>query len=192
MSITEQEVMKWIKDDEWMMDILQIVQKLDLPDWWICAGFVRSKIWDKVHHFSVRTPLPDIDVIYYDANNIEEEEEKQLEQKLKQLHSLLPWSVKNQARMHTLNDFPPYTSAVDGIAHFTETATALGVKLDEDGSLVFAAPWGITDTVSLKVRPTPLYEKPDKRNIYENRVIKKAWQNHWTRLEILGIEESLL
>lgn len=155
------------------------------------CGLVRSKIWDKVHQYSDRTPLPDIDVIYYDANNIEEEEEKQLEQRLNQ-HSLLPWSVKNQARMHTLSGFSPYTSAVDGIAHFPERATALGVKLAEDGSLVLAAPWGVTDAVSLKVRPTHYYEKTNKRIIYENRVIKKAWQKHWTRLEIEGIEESVL
>ena len=191
MDKTEQEIIKWIKEDEWMMNILQIVQKLDLPDWWISAGFVRSKIWDKVHQYSDRTPLPDIDVIYYDANNIEEEEEKQLEKRLNQ-HSLLPWSVKNQARMHTLSGFSPYTSAVDGIAHFPERATALGVKLDGNGSIVLAAPWGVTDAVSLKVRPTHYYEKTNKRIIYENRVIKKAWQKHWTRLEIEGIEESVL
>lgn len=94
--------------------------------------------------------------------------------------------------MHTLSGFSPYTSAMDGITHFPETATALGVKLDGNGSLVLAAPWGLTDAVSLKVRPTHYYEKTNKRIIYENRVINKAWQKHWTRLEIVGIEEKLL
>ena len=35
---------------------------------WIC----RSKIWDILHDFSERTPIPDIDVIYFDPTNIDE------------------------------------------------------------------------------------------------------------------------
>lgn len=53
-----------------MMEILKTVSQLDLPDWWVCAGFVRSKIWDTVHGFNTRTPLSEVDVIYYDDTNI--------------------------------------------------------------------------------------------------------------------------
>lgn len=62
-----------------MMDILKTVQKLELPDAWVCAGFILSKIWDTLHDFSVRTKLNDIEVIYYDPSNIEEEQEKKYE-----------------------------------------------------------------------------------------------------------------
>ncbi|EHL78823.1 hypothetical protein HMPREF1015_02191 [Bacillus smithii 7_3_47FAA] len=40
----EKEIIQLIKEDEWMMDILRAVKSLYLPDWWVCAGFVRSKI----------------------------------------------------------------------------------------------------------------------------------------------------
>lgn len=40
----EKEIIQLIKEDEWMMDILRAVKSLHLPDWWVCAGFVRSKI----------------------------------------------------------------------------------------------------------------------------------------------------
>jgi hypothetical protein len=40
-----------------MMDIIKSAKSLNLPDWWICAGFVRSKIWYTLHYFNERTPI---------------------------------------------------------------------------------------------------------------------------------------
>lgn len=68
---------------------------------------------------------------------------KQLEQKLKGMNPDIPWSVKNEARMHIVNNIPPYTSSVDAISKFPETATALGLALDERNDVVLAAPCGI-------------------------------------------------
>lgn len=132
----EEDVKALIQADNWMMEILNTAKLLNLPDWWICAGFVRSKIWDILHDFSERTTLSDIDVIYYDPTNINEAEEKELENRLKTLDPDVPWSVKNQARMHIVNNLPPYTSSVDAISKFPETVTALGVKLDERGKVI--------------------------------------------------------
>src|SRR5690606_18827150 len=112
--------------DAWMIGVLSAAKSLDLPDWWICAGFVRSKIWDTLHGFNERTPLSDIDVIYFDAENLSEHTEKRLEEKLHRIMPGLPWSVKNQARMHIVNELESYTSAIDAISKFPETATALG------------------------------------------------------------------
>lgn len=33
------------------------MKSLALPDWWIGAGFVRSKVWDMLHKYTKRTPL---------------------------------------------------------------------------------------------------------------------------------------
>lgn len=116
-------------------------KQLNLPDWWICAGFVRSKIWDTLHWFEERTPIPDIDVIYFDPRNIEENEEKKYEDKLKMIMPNFPWSVKNEARMHNRNNGQPYSSSVDAISKFPETATAIGVKLDEKDNVILTAPY---------------------------------------------------
>ncbi len=140
-----------------MMDILRTAKSLNLPDWWICAGFVRSKIWDTLHHFSERTPIPDIDVIYFDPTNIDEIEEKKFEEMLITLMPNIPWSVKNEARMHINSNMPPYSSSVDAISKFPETATALGVKLDENENIILTAPCGISDVVNLEVKPTPFF-----------------------------------
>lgn len=181
---SEKMIIELIKNDPWMMDTLRTVQKLELPDGWISAGFIRSKIWDTLHDFSVRTKLNDIDVIYYDSMNIEEEREKEFERILNGLDSTLPWSVKNQARMHVLNDFPPYTSSTDGIAHFPETATALGVRLDEQRKLLLAAPYGVRDVLEMEVLPTPAFQESALKQVYLDRVTKKNWPAVWKKVKI--------
>lgn len=44
--INEEKIFELITEDQWMMNILKAAKSLNLPDWWICAGFVCSKIWE--------------------------------------------------------------------------------------------------------------------------------------------------
>lgn len=91
---TEQDIIRLIENDEWMMDILQMAKSLELPDWWICAGFVRSKVWDTLHDYEIRTATPDIDVIYFDQLHTDEVYEQSLEKALVNMDASIPWSVK--------------------------------------------------------------------------------------------------
>ncbi|MDJ1475240.1 nucleotidyltransferase family protein [Bacillus sp. LS15-K4] len=182
---TEQDVIHLIENDEWMMDILQMAKSLELPDWWICAGFVRSKVWDTLHDYEIRTATPDIDVIYFDQLHTDEVYEQSLEKALVNMDASIPWSVKNQARMHVVNNMPPYSSSVDAISKFPETATALGVTLDELNNVILTAPCGIEDVLSLQVRPTAHFlETKERIYMYKNRVIKKNWQSKWPNITI--------
>ncbi|MGG5253706.1 nucleotidyltransferase family protein [Neobacillus sp. SM06] len=190
--LNEETIISIIKDDQWMMEILQSVRSLNLPDWWICAGFVRSKIWDALHHFTERTPLPDVDVIYFAPANTDEFAEKKLEKELEFLMPHVPWSVKNEARMHVKSKMSPYSSAVDAISKFPETATALGVKLDEKKQVIITVPWGIDDLVNLKVKPTPFFtETKERAAIYEDRITKKNWKETWNKLKIYHIHDFI-
>ncbi|MHC0039492.1 nucleotidyltransferase family protein [Pseudoneobacillus sp. C159] len=169
-----------------MMEILKTAQSLHLPDWWVCAGFVRSKIWDVLHGFSERSDLADVDVVYFDPKNTDEQIEKELEETLKAKQPGIPWSVKNQARMHVINDFPPYTSSVDAISKFPETVTALGVKLDENDQVILTAPCGIEDVINLVVKPTPYFLETDElKQIYEQRLETKKWESKWEKVKVI-------
>src|SRR3989344_341827 len=42
--MTEKDILDLIKIDKWMMDILRVAEKLNLPDWIIGAGFIRNKV----------------------------------------------------------------------------------------------------------------------------------------------------
>jgi uncharacterized protein len=181
----EEDVIKLIQSVEKMMKIIRIASTLNLPDWWICAGFVRSKIWDTLHGFNERTEIPDVDVIYYDNKNMDEKFEKKLENKLVSIMPTIPWSVKNQARMHLINNLAPYTSSEDAISRFPETATALGVKLGKKNNLVLTAPWGLEDVINLVVKPTPYFtETKELTAIYEERMIKKNWKSVWHKIKV--------
>ncbi|PFE27099.1 hypothetical protein CN279_09505 [Bacillus anthracis] len=186
---TEQHIIRLIENDEWMMNVLQLAKSLELPDWWICAGFVRSKIWDTLHDYEIRTATPDVDVIYFDPFRKDEIYEQLLEKKLINLDASIPWSVKNQARMHVVNNMLPYSSSVDAISKFPETATALGVTLDEKNNVILTAPCGIEDVLSLQVRPTAHFlESKERLHMYKNRVIKKNWQSKWPNITITYAE----
>jgi uncharacterized protein len=182
---TKEDIMKLIESDERMMEIIKAASQLSLPDWWICAGFVRSKIWDTLHGFENRTDPPDVDVIYYDHEDISEKTEKELEAELMRILPDVPWSVKNEARMHVMNHIEPYTSAEDAISKFPETATALGVKIDKDNNLILTAPWGVDDVINLELKPTPFFKESKERvAIYRERVIKKNWKGIWDKVNV--------
>ncbi|MFT8322724.1 MAG: nucleotidyltransferase family protein [Bacillus sp. (in: firmicutes)] len=181
----EEGIIQLVKEDRWMMEILTTVKTLNLPDWWICAGFVRSKIWDALHGFDERTPLSDIDVIYFDQSNLDELVEKNLEEELRSILPTIPWSVKNEARMHVVSKMPPYLSAVDAISKFPETATALGVKLDKENNVVLTAPCGIKDVLHYEIRPTSYFkENQNRAAIYKNRIEKKKWGSIWSKVNV--------
>lgn len=181
---TEEDIIQLVKADPWMMEILAAAKSLQLPDWWVCAGFVRAKIWDALHDFEQRTALPDVDIIYFDSTNLQEAEEKKLEARLRSINPAIPWSVKNEARMHVVNNLSPYTSAIDAISKFPETATALGLSLDEQDRLILTAPHGIHDVINLILQPTPHFiEHTELMAIYEKRLVSKNWKGRWKRLE---------
>ncbi|WP_456270997.1 nucleotidyltransferase family protein [Bacillus sp. AK031] len=186
---SEEQVLRLIKEDEWMLDILKAAKSLQLPDWWVCAGFVRSKIWDTLHGFQERTTLADVDVVYFDKHHTDESIEKELEEKLKALLPDVPWSVKNQARMHLVNGVPPYKSSVEAISKFPETVTAVGVKLDVDDTLILTAPHGIEDVLNMKVKPVPFIQtSPALIKIYEERIHRKDWQATWTKVKVSSLK----
>ncbi|WP_099159847.1 nucleotidyltransferase family protein [Virgibacillus ndiopensis] len=181
---TEQDIIRVIEEDIWMMEVLHTAKSLDLPDWWVCAGFVRSKIWDILHGYKKRTKTQDVDVVYFDQSNLDETEEKRLEKILTTMNPAIPWSVKNEARMHLINDLPPYQSSEDAIAKFPETPTALGVKLDVNDRVMLTAPHGIKDVVQLNVKPTPLFRDSKLYPIYKRRIKNKEWKTTWPNIKL--------
>lgn len=189
----KEDIIQLVSEDEWMMDVLKTAKSIQLPDWWVCAGFVRSKIWDVLHGFGDRTPLPDVDVIYFDESNLDEAEEKKWEEKLRRVNPHIPWSVKNEARMHLAGNIPPYSSSVDAISKFPETATALGLSLDAQNNIILAAPCGIQDVVNMEVKPTSFFKETEElARIYEERILKKNWKQTWNKIKVFPIRQTVL
>jgi hypothetical protein len=179
----EMDIIHLVERDEWMMSVLRTARTLNLPDWMIGAGFIRNKIWDHLHGYTERTPLADIDFIYFDLTNLAEEQEKIYDARLREILNT-QWSTKNQARMSVLNKEEPYCSSEDALAHWIETSTCTAIKLLTDDTLQLIAPHGIEDLVNLKIKPSPSNRA---RSLYAERIAKKNWSSIWPKLEILGL-----
>lgn len=182
--MTEKEILNIIHQDEWMMSILNTVKSLDLPDWMIGAGFVRPKILDYLHGYSERTLLSDVDVIYFNKEDLSEDREKEAEALLSKRMPSVHWSVTNQARMYTINNDEPYISSEDALSHWPETCTCIAVKIDEYGTLILIAPYGIKDFADLRVRPCPKFIANHDIKEYKERVMGKRWTVCWPKLSI--------
>lgn len=181
--MTEQDILKIIENDPWRMEVLKTVRSLKLPDWLIGAGFARNPIWDNLHGYEKQTPITDIDVAYFDPSDLSEETEIKYQNQLKEKIDA-DWSVTNQARMAMINNQNKnYSSTEDAIAHWPETATAIGIILQEDDKLRLVAPYGINDLVSLTLRMTPNFG--DGIDAFKARTKKKQWLSKWPKLKII-------
>ena len=95
------------------------------------------------------------------------------------------WSVRNQARMHVRSGDAPYDSLETAIRFFPDTASAIAVRLEQDGTLSILAPYGLADAFDGVVRPTAAAQqrRPDR---YADRVSRRAveWKRRWPILRI--------
>lgn len=185
--IQRSQVQSIIAADPLRWRILCLVQELGLPDCWVAAGFVRSAIWDHLHQRSTSPLPPDVDVIWFDSEQTSPDLDARIEATLRCKEQTIDWSVKNQARMHLRNGDAPYSSAVDAMNHWPETATAVAVRIGVEGLVEVAAPLGLDDLFNLVVRPTAKFQA-DKRQIYLNRLRSKNWRATWPKLRILPID----
>jgi hypothetical protein len=162
--------------------LLLHVQSLQLPDCWIGAGFIRNNVWEVLHGREIdMSRLNDVDVIFFNPGDTSRELEADIERRLGILASGIPWSAKNQARMHLRNGDAPYRDTYDAVAHWAETATAIAAR-SATGRVEVMAPHGIDDLLALIVRPTPVFGH--KMGIYRERVTGKDWPSRWPRLTI--------
>jgi hypothetical protein len=96
---SEEDISKLIQADAWMMDVLHAAEKLDLPDWWIGAGFLRNKVWDAIADKQSQQSR-DVDLVYFNPTDVTPESDHAYDDKMKHDHSFAEWEIRNQARMH--------------------------------------------------------------------------------------------
>lgn len=165
--------------------ILQTARSLDLPDWAIAAGFVRSAVWDHFHDLAAPTAVADVDVVYFDPSNRDPTQDDSAERRLRDAMPDVPWEVRNQARMHERNGDRPYRNTEDALSFYLETATSIGVRLERDNRLTVIAPWGVDDLMALQSRPTP--RGREKYDDYLARMQAKNWPARWSKLRVEGL-----
>ncbi|MDO9518722.1 MAG: nucleotidyltransferase family protein [Pseudohongiella sp.] len=173
-------IKEWIEADSARMQALAAAASLNLPDWCLAAGLVRNLVWDKTHGYRTLTGLNDIDFIYFDPADDSEVRDYDLEKILASVVDL-PWSVKNQARMHKRNHDNPYRSTLDAMSYWPEVETAVGAALNSFGDVILISPFGFE---SLFNRTVTINAKRPKPLVFNERMINKRWLKTWPKLVV--------
>lgn len=164
------------------MQAFEIVRSLHLPDWAVGAGFIRAAVWDELSGKETASPVDDIDVLYFNTAACDAKNDEAIEDRLKAIRPDLPWSVRNQARMHIRNGDRPYISTADALGSWLETPTCVAVSLDDEGGLRIIAPCGLEDLFSMRIRPTP--RGCQRALAYRSRIEAKKWHEKWPNVAV--------
>jgi len=148
-----------------LMRVLATARELDLPDWLVFSGAVYQRV---LNHRTGRDPdygIKDYDLGYFDAGDISYEAEDVVIRRVAAafeppLRELV--EVRNQARVHVWFEgkfgepYAPLTSTGEALTRFVSPLFAVGVRLEPDGRLTIAAPFGLEDLFALTLRPNPI------------------------------------
>src|ERR1700692_1236977 len=174
-----------------LADILERFDEIVLPDAWLVAGCIAQTIWNLDCGQPAELGIKDVDLIYFDDQDLSLGAEAGHERRIRDLFGPLAikLDVKNEARVHLWYEdrfghaIKPYSSSSDAIATFPTTATAVGVRQIRS-KFECCAPFGLDDLFNLVVRPN---KRQITRSIYEAKV--NRWRSIWPRLTFLAWEE---
>jgi uncharacterized protein len=171
-----------------MMQALAAARTLGLASWCIGAGAVRNMVWDKLHHRRSPSALPDIDLAYFEPDELSTEHDRALQARLAQQAPGLPWEVTNQAAVHLWFEryfgsaVEPLASLQDGVASWPEYATAVGLWLDADDTVRVIAPHGLDDLFDCVIRHNPA--RASVAN-FRQRLETKRYRERWPQVRIV-------
>ena len=164
------------------MSWLAAVASLKLKSWCIGAGAVRNLVWDRLHDYEEPSELADVDVAYFDADDIRSHSEIALQATLHANFPGVPWEVTNQAAVHTWfeayfgHPVLPLRSLEEAVASWPEYATSVGVTLNANSRVEVIAPLGLVDLFSIRVRRNPTRVSLDT---YRQRTLRKQYRQRW-------------
>lgn len=188
--ISEQneEFISIIKQNKDLMLILDYIESLNLPNFYIAAGAVFQTIWNYYDNKPLNYNIKDIDIIYYDSNNLSKEDEKKLESNISQYFKDMNYEfdVHNEARMHLWKkenenrNIDQYKNSEDAIDQWIATVHAIGITKKNNKIEVYA-PYGLSDIFSKTIRP--IKHKANSKELYNKKAT--AWKNRFDNLNII-------
>lgn len=181
----ENELIEILKQNRFLMNILDDVSTLDLPNWYLAAGGIFQNVWNALDGKPAGYGLHDIDLVFFDAEHVDQKFDETLEKKLAAKFQL-EFDVHNEAGMHLKNGrSQPYESCEDAIANWIATAHCVGITGTSSAIKVYA-PYGLADIFSKTVRPT--YSPEISRQKYEEKAAK--WQARFDGLTIIPFQSA--
>lgn len=165
--------------------LIKLVSRLNLPDGWVAAGLIRNLVWDHLHNQPL-SPLNDIDVIYFDADDTQGVRALAAETWLHQQAPDHNWQVRNQALMHARHGHAPYRDCGEAMGFWPECETAVAVRwLATTAQWQVLAPFGLHSLLAGRLTANPL--RPAE--LFQQRLQHKGWLQRWPRLRLASPTE---
>lgn len=189
MNKKEENLVEIIRNSYQVMRVIETVKDSKLPfNYYIGAGCITNTIWNYLSGYPLTYGISDVDVVYFDNEDLSKASEQKLTEYLVDKIGDFPFrlDVKNQARVHLWYEkkfgfsIQPYVSLEDAINSWPTTATSLGIRKEQNDSFNIYAPFNLDDLFSIIVRPN---KRIITREIYDNKAIK--WQKKWPELTII-------
>jgi hypothetical protein len=145
-----------------VMRVLEAARAADLPDWRLFSGAVYQTVWNALTGRAPDYGIADYDLAYFEPDDLSPEREAA---RAASVHTHLPAAlaarveVVNQARVHLWFEetfgrtYTPLASTDESLQRSLSRAHAVGVRLEADGTISLAAPFGVADVFALELRP---------------------------------------
>ena len=147
--------------------LLERLPFLGLPDAWLVAGCLFQTVWNLRSGMAPTANIKDYDLFYFDASDLSEAAEQQVQARVTALFADRPITVeaKNQARVHLWYEqwfghpYDALESARQGIDRFLVPCTCVGLQpaaqVSTDAPTLYA-PYGLQELYAGILRPNPL------------------------------------
>jgi len=147
-----------------LMQVLTVARDLGLPDWRVVSGSIYQTVWNALTSRPADYGIKDYDLLYFDGSDLSYQAEDVV---IRRVAAAYPADlsakveVRNQARVHLWFEvkfgetYPPLSRTDEALERFVSPAYGIGVRLDANGDLSIAAPFGLDDIFAMRLRPTP-------------------------------------
>jgi hypothetical protein len=177
-----------VRSDPGLMRLLACLRELELPQWQLVAGCLYQTVWNVLTNRPRGTGIKDYDVIYFDDSDLSWEAENRVIGRVAAATrgGVDPVEVRNQARVHLWFErrfgcrYPALASADEALRRYASVVHAIGVRLEADGRLAVAAPFGLDDLFAMVIRPNPVLD-----NRVSHREKARRAQRFWPEVAVL-------
>jgi hypothetical protein len=146
-----------------LVRVMEGLRALDLPDWRLASGCVYQTVWNALTGRDPDYGLKDYDALYFDPDTSYEAEDVHIRRTAAAFETPLDTmvEVRNQARVHLWFEgkfgapYAPLASTDEALERFLCPAFAIGARLERDGGISIAAPFGLGDLFAMHLRPNP-------------------------------------
>jgi uncharacterized protein len=150
-----------IRSDGDLMHLLQALRGIGLPQWRLVAGCLYQTVWNVLSNKPRGWGIQDYDVIYFDDNDLSWNAEDAVIRRVTAATAdcVGPVQLRNQARVHLWFEgrfgvrYPPLRCGDESLERYASVVHAIGVRLEDQGRLDIAAPFGLEDLFAMVIRP---------------------------------------